>query len=81
MKQKISIVHLATVTQLNIEAMTKKWKLSQRKQTLMLPVIKDFWLLHQDYDLHQIKKIKIHQELDSIHLDIIDIIKACIIAR
>jgi len=81
MKQKISIVHLATVTQLNIEAMTKKWKLSQRKQTLMLPVIKDFWLLHQDYYLHQIKKIKIHQELDSIHLDIIDIIKACIIAR
>jgi hypothetical protein len=68
-------------TQLNIEAMMKIWTSSLRKQTLMHQVIKDFWLLHQDYYLHQIKKIKFHEELDSIHLDIIDIIKACIIAR
>lgn len=61
--------------------MMKIWTSSQREQTSMPLVIKDFWLLHQDCCLHQIKKLKFHQGLVSIHLDIIDITKVCIIAR
>ena len=59
----------------------KRWTSNQREQTLMPLVINDFWQLHQDCCLLQIKKLKFHQELDSIHLDITDIIKVCIIAR
>lgn len=81
MKLKISIVLLAMETPSNIEGTMKIWILSQRKQSLMLLVIKGFWQHHQDYYLHQTKKLEFHQELGSIRLDITDIIKVCTIDR